>query len=909
MSSVFPHSSSDASVWLSRLAELLAVTPDYVVTTALDGTILWANRSLEALIGEPLVGQNVSAFRPDWVHRLLMDEGRPTAVRTGHWVGLTAVQPPGQGERSVRQVLVPHHNELGELEGFSAVMQDLAEDEEIVERLRVLSDTVPVGIFRNDAQGRCVWVNAKYKAMVGLSFEDCLDYGWMDALAPESRDLLDKARTALERDETFGPENVEYLRPDGERRTASVRVALVRARDGTVQGQVGVAADITARRAEQRALEESEERFRAVLESIEEGIVLQDETGAIRLWNRATERILGLSAAQLLGTTSSSPRWKTIDGDGRELSGDEHPAMVVLRSGQPLTAFVMGVQRPDSTQVWLRISSRPISLSGPEGLHGAVTTFVDITAEREAEELLRKSERQLRVVTAAAREAICLHAADGRYEWVSEGAREVLGWEADELVGADPYACFHPDDTERIRSESHERLLTGERTLSITYRFRRSDGSYSWVETTSNVVPATETAPLRIVTTSRSADLRVAADARSAVRNRLGGVAQFAGRLAHDLTNLFTVVQGRLELAREQSRGDALDDIDAAVGAIGRATELTQALRALSGHEPLLVERFDLRDVVTSIEREVRLVCGDSISLRVELSAHPLVASGDRAALAQGVRSIVANACEAMQGHGRLSLHVERVSLTSRLAHAHGEVPSGTWAVLRCVDSGPGIAADQLANVFEPGLSSKQQNVETGLGLPITLARVEQMGGHVSVANVPEGGAEVRVWLPLVSPNTTPRSSPTVSDRRADGRQRPATAIASESPVHVLLVDDDAPVLRTVQRLLQRAGFRVSTAESGFDALAVLAAAADDIAVIVTDVMMPGLSGPQFVAKRRALGDIRPVIYISGYTGDALPAALLPEAGAALISKPFASSDLVEAINAALGRARPAPNR
>jgi two-component system cell cycle sensor histidine kinase/response regulator CckA len=116
-------------------------------------------------------------------------------------------------------------------------------------------------------------------------------------------------------------------------------------------------------------------------------------------------------------------------------------------------------------------------------------------------------------------------------------------------------------------------------------------------------------------------------------------------------------------------------------------------------------------------------------------------------------------------------------------------------------------------------------------------------------------------------------------------------------------------VLRTAQRLLLRAGFRVSTAESGFDALALLSAAANDVAVIVTDVMMPGLSGPQLVAERRALGDTRPVIYISGYTGEALPAALLPEAGAVLISKPFTSSQLVGAINTALGREGTARHR
>ncbi len=893
--------------WLSRLAELLAVTPDYVVTTALDGTILWANEALETLIGTPLAGKHVSTFRPEWVQHLLTTEGRPAALRDGHWVGLTAVQPPGRGERPVRQVLVAHHNADGAPDGFSAIMQDLTEHEEIVERFRVLSDNVPVGIFRNDADGRCVWVNARYEALLGRSRQDCLEYGWMDALAPESRDLLDKARTTLERDEIFGPEHVEFVRPDGERRSASVRVALVRSRDGTIQGQVGVAADITERRAEQRAREASEERLRTVLETVEEGIVLQDETGTIRIWNRATERILGLTADELRRTASGSIPWQAADGEGRALRDEDFPSSVVLRTGHPVSAFVLGIQRRDGSKVWLRVSSRPTMLPGSDGGRGAVTSFVDITSEREADALLRQSERQLRVVTAAAREAICLHAEDGRYEWVSEGARDVLGWEASRLLGENPYSFFHPDDVDRIRSESHARLLAGESTHRITYRFRRADGTYSWVETDSNLVAATETTPLRLVTTTHSAEVRMAADARNAVRHRLGGVAQFAGRLAHDFTNLFTVVQGRLELAREHSRDEARDDIDAAVSAIARAAELTQALRALSGHEPLRVERFDVRDVVSGIERELRELAGDDVALEIKLSESALVASGDRTALVNAVRSIVSNACEAMQRRGRIALSVERVALGSRLAHAHGEIAAGTWVVIRCVDTGPGIADDQLASLFEPGVSRKRDQVETGLGLPVTLARLEQMGGHVSVANVLEGGAEVRLWLPLASSmGTPPRSSPRVAD--GNGSRSEASGSAP-SAVHVLLVDDDALVLRTAQRLLVRAGFRVSAAESGFDALVALSAPDNDVAVIVTDVMMPGLSGPQFVAERRALGDVRPVIYVSGYTGDALPSGYQPEAGASLISKPFTSAELVEAINAVIGQNGTTTNR
>ncbi len=884
---------------INRFAELLSVTPDYAFTTDVDGVVLWANPAFTALLGQTVRGQNITAFYPGWVRSLMEREARPVAQRDGHWVGRTALAPSGQPERSILQILVAHRNDAGIVEGYSGLLRDLTEAEKFAEHCRLLAETFPVGIFQNDSDGRCVWVNATYATLTGWPVEEALGYGWMQALAPESRELLQQVKAAMDSGKVFGPHDVDFIRRDGSRRTVSVRVAPLVAPDGTMTGQVGVVADITQRRAEQHSVEVAEQLLRTVLNSVQEAIVVQDESVAVQLWNPAAERILGLTADELRGVTPTSRQWRAVNSEGQPLPDDQHPAVVALRTGQAVTGFILGVHKPDGTLVWLRVSSQLTTLQGGSSQRGVVTTFVDITAEREAEQQLLRNARQLQTITAAARDAICLHDADGTYTWISEGASEVLGWPTEALIGRNPYELFHPDDVERIRRESHEPILAGSRPLSLTYRFRRADGSYTWVETETAMVPATDTVPMRLVTTSRSVDVRMESDARNQVRQQLGGVALFAGRLAHDFTNLNTVARARLEMVRERISDELREDVDAAVEAIERATGLTRELRALSGSDQLHSEGVDFASLVAELGAELAHTVPERVRLEVKAPPPGVQMLVDRSLLSEVLHAVVENSVDSMANGGVLQFSAEVTQLSHVHIDVHGEVNAGTWALLRVLDEGTGIPEDQLAKVFVPGLSQKGQAVETGLGLPVALARMRQMGGHISISNRTEGGTEVTLWLPvatapLANPDTD-SPAPTVNEAAPHGRA-----------VHVLLVDDDEMVLRTAERLIQRAGYQVTAVASGYDALSALAACdarGDTVDIILTDVIMPGLSGPQFVEKLRQTGDMRPVVYMSGYTGDALPGAARPTAGAVLVSKPFSGAAVIAALQSALSAA------
>jgi CheY-like chemotaxis protein len=260
---------------------------------------------------------------------------------------------------------------------------------------------------------------------------------------------------------------------------------------------------------------------------------------------------------------------------------------------------------------------------------------------------------------------------------------------------------------------------------------------------------------------------------------------------------------------------------------------------------------------------------------------------------------------------------------------AHGEVPAGDWIVLRCAEAHRGWTDASLAPLMAVGAHQRLVAAEIDLDLPVALARMQSLGGHLSTSRDGEGGTIIMLWLRVdggakgtaPAPATESSARPTTMPPLAHAQRTPwmgVSPVTADAPpalsgtrpsldgLRVLLVDDDALVLRTAERLLQRAGANVVTAATAEDAERALDSLAPAVELIVTDVVMPGVSGPALIARRRAVGDMRPVVYMSGYTGDAFSEAALLAEDAVLVAKPFTTATLVAAIREAQGQARPA---
>ena len=241
------------------------------------------------------------------------------------------------------------------------------------------------------------------------------------------------------------------------------------------------AAVLQQRRAE-AALRESEERYRSVIAAMQEGVVLLGADGCIRACNASAERILGLSAEQIMGRTTLDPRWQAIHEDGSAFSGESHPVMVTLRTGRPCSNVVMGVRKPGGELTWLSINSQPLLRGDEPAPYAVVASFSDITERKNTEEALRDSEHRWRSLTEALPQLVWTARPEGAMDYGSAQIVQYMGRPESELLGWGWLEMLHPDDRERTR-QAWRAAVEGQSEYEIEHRFRRFDGTYRWFKT------------------------------------------------------------------------------------------------------------------------------------------------------------------------------------------------------------------------------------------------------------------------------------------------------------------------------------------------------------------------------------------------------------------------------------------
>ncbi len=355
----------------------------------------------------------------------------------------------------------------------------VAEDRE---RLRFVLDSTPVGIVEVDARGNRSYANRRWTELTGRDEGSMADP--FEIVHPEDRAALSAAwSAAVDAGEDFAS-RYRYLRADGSTIWVSSRATALKNRHGKTDRWLVTVTDITENVEAQHRLEDSERRYRSVVATMAEGVVLQGRDGAIVTANEAASRLLGLSTEQLRGLTSVDPRWRAVHEDGSDFPGAEHPPMVALATGQPVRGVTMGVHRPDGSLVWLEISSEPLVEPGPAGadvVSAAVTTFSDVTATRAAARALARSEEQFRSAMEHAPIGMALVHLDGTFMEVNRALCRLVGYDETELLGRSLQQITHPDDIEGDL-DSLSRLRGGSVDhYTVEKRYITRSGEVVWV--------------------------------------------------------------------------------------------------------------------------------------------------------------------------------------------------------------------------------------------------------------------------------------------------------------------------------------------------------------------------------------------------------------------------------------------
>jgi PAS domain S-box-containing protein len=627
------------------------------------------------------------------------------------------------------------------------------------------------------------------------------------------------------------------------------------------------------------ARSEAEARVRLLFEAASTPAFIYDPvTLEIVEANRAACVLYGFGPGDLTGHSLRDLR-------APDQQGTLDAAMMEVRA-QPERerSAVYRHRRRDGTAIEVEVTSRPVEL------RGRVLRFAslrDVTAavrtERELE-LLRKAVARLNDILVIT-EAEPVDGDGPRIVFVNEAFERSTGYSAAEVIGKTPRILQGPKTDraalDRIRAALHAWQPVRAELINYT-----KAGEEFWLEL--DIVPVADADGwfTHWVAVQRNITERKRMEEERRQAQRLEAVGQLAGGIAHDFANITAVIATSAELLRERLGPSHAQDTDllAISSSADRARALVRQLLAFSRRQVLDIRPLDLCALARSAEHLLHRLLSANVTLRFTMPDAPVWVLADEMQLTQVLLNLAVNARDAMPQGGVLAIMVER-----SVASAGG--PTGR---LRVRDSGSGIAPEHLPHIFEPFFTTKPVGQGTGLGLATVHGIIRQIGGDIRVDSALGSGTEFTIDLVLADEIRLPTAAAgSHGDSAAPIGGGDARALAD---VHVLLVEDEEPLRRATQRLLQRCGARVSTACNGLDALQQLRDPLLRPDVMLTDLMMPGLGGLDLATAVAAQRPGLPIILMSGYDTEAVgpTAGLLP--GVAYIQKPFEVDDLVRTV-------------
>lgn len=623
--------------------------------------------------------------------------------------------------------------------------------------------------------------------------------------------------------------------------------------------------------------------YARIVETTSEGVWVIDAVNTTAYVNRAMAEMLGCPGDEIVGRSM----FDFMDDEGRRIA-----ARNVERRKEGISeAHEFVFRRRDGRALWARLTTNP--LHGDDGVYqGALALVTDISDERELE---FERSQLWRIIDDSANEIYLFREQDLRFEYVNRGALLNLGYTLEQMRQKTP-VDIKPTHTLASYRALVAPLVAGQlENLRFEAVHARKDGTTYPVEVYVQFVARDGEgqffAIVNDITQRREAEdaLRTLGE-QLAQSQRLESVGRLAGGIAHDFNNILTTILSSVTFLE----GAPLDDeqrID--LREIGRAAEranqLTNQLLAFARRRLIRPRSVDLGQIVRGQEHFLRRVVGEetAIVVRIADGLWPILA--DPSQLEQVVLNLTVNARDAMPQGGRLVLEAENVQLDEPIAAGEGEIPPGAYVKLGVSDTGMGIAADVLPHIFEPFFTTKPVGSGTGLGLATVYGIVKQSGGHILVGG--EEGVGASFWMYF------PRAKDVLEDAPAA-----PTADLKRGHERILVVEDDDMVRRMVTRALAACGYDVRAEGTPHAGLSWALRPDSRFDLLVTDVVMPGMSGLELAKQVRAAGIQARVLFISGYTEDAIALRGPSEPGFELLAKPFTPSALTARVRELLDR-------
>jgi PAS domain S-box-containing protein len=770
-------------------------------------------------------------------------------------------------------------SQLGQAMALNRTFQQLRESEE---QYRSLFECTPLSAWVYDLETRQILsVNESAVRNYGYTRAELLSLRTDDL---ESRRVVPVSAT----DATASNESGAigwHRRKDGSEIAVEVFSNGVLSRGRTVQ--LVVANDISERLRTQAALEDRERLFSQIADNIKEVFFVCD--------------------VRFLEMVYVSPAYEHIWGRScRSLY--ENPASfmgpVVPKDRPALVAYIAELQRgciPGEIEYSLlhtngelrQVLMRSVPVRNERGeVYRISGVALDITARKRAEDALRLSEERFRALVEHSGDAIALLDAAGTITYASASSERVFGFDVSELVGRDVIDLLHPDDAVNVRTQLATLGGGPDEVTTLGARFQKRDGSWRRGEGTLRNRLG-DVAVRALVLNFRDVSDQHLLEQQFRQSQKMEAVGQLAGGVAHDFNNLLTAITGFAELMRydlpvRESQQESLDEITYAAK---RAAALTRQLLAFSRQQVLQPRVIDVNGIVVGVNKMLQRIIGDEVTLKVALSTTAGDVLVDPGQLEQVILNLCLNARDAMPKGGLITLATMNVEFDDADLPRRGPVVAGEYVLLSVTDTGTGMTEDVKRHLFEPFFTTKPQGKGTGLGLATVYGIITHSGGHVWVESEIGNGSTFNVCLPRVRDAMTSVPMDVVPSDIRGGTEA------------ILLVEDDDGVRQLTKTVLQRAGYHVAEASGAHSAMREIESHPGSFALLITDVVMPGLSGPEiakFLRSRDA--DLR-TLFMSGYSDDTVlrHGVLAPDVSC--LQKPFTPRSLLTKVREVLDAA------
>jgi PAS domain S-box-containing protein len=788
-------------------------------------------------------------------------------------------------------------------------------------RYRDLVENAHDIIYEHDLKGNYTSINKAGEQITGYSLAETLNLNLQQTVAPE---YLKKAQQMFNRKlagERVTAYDLEIIAKDGRHVTVEVNTRLVR-KDGVPIGVQGIARDITERKRAVEALRESEARKRAILESAMDCVITMDHSGRVVDWNPAAEKCFGYSTEEAIGKEMAEliipPRFRKQHRQGlaRYIATGEGRVI-----GQRLE---LSAQRRDGSEFPVELTITQIQSQAAPMFSGYLR---DITERRKAESRLAAQYGVTRALaesnTVEEGAAKFLQTVGESLDWEfgslwTVDRRENLlrcsqvwqspGTEADEFETVSLASVFMPGvglpgrvwqqgqpewSAELVSDPNFPRgasalnagLHTGcafpimlhSEVLGVVEFFSRSIREPDLELLAMMITLGSQIG--QFIERKRVEEALGESEGQLRQSQKLEAIGQLAGGVAHDFNNLLTVIGGYSSILLGKLPQDSpyVSSIEEIKKASDRASALTRQLLAFSRKQILQPRVLDLNTIVTDLEKMVRRLIGEDIDLLTITSPALGLVKADPGQIEQVLLNLIVNARDAMPQGGKLTIETRNVVHSEEYAQRHATEP-GPYVMLAVSDTGCGIETEIQPRIFEPFFTTKGSGQGTGLGLATVYGIIKQSDGNILVYSEVGRGSTFKIYLPRV-------------DEIAEDAEV-ASGMVSPGSELILLVEDEDQVRTILKHILEAQGYEVLTASNGAEALSIAQDLNHDIKLLITDVVMPQMSGSELAQRVIAVRPNLPVLFMSGYTDDAIVRHGLLDEKLNFIQKPFDSASV-----------------